>query len=235
MDQGFEHLQKEEWTEARRNFELELTTHPKNLEARYHLALLLSKAGHHDAEKELYLENMKLGWHLPSVVNLSAIYRSENNPAAARELLKRAAKHFRFEATPRYLLAEIDTEAGQILSADKWFRDALKCDPLNGYAHIRYAKFLAGQKKFGDALKHGERAAGLLPESALTLTVLGEIQVAAGKRDEALESYQKSLSLQPDPTTRQHLIDLLHDLGFHERANRMQQGLDAWLKHHEGS
>jgi len=176
---------------------------------------------------------MKLGWHLPTTVNLASIYTSEKKTQAARNLLKKSVKRFRFEATPRYLLAELDEKEGNVAGAEKWYEQALKVDPLNGYAHIRYARFKAGRKQFDVALKHGERGVALLPDSASALSALGDIQVAAGDDSSALKSYQKSLAVQPDPLIRQRLIDLLHRIGDHDRANRMQQALDAWLKHQD--
>lgn len=230
VEHAYGHLEQNEWTEARRAFETELVAHPGNLDARYNLALLLAKAGHPDSEKELYLENMKLGWHLPTIVNLAAIYSNEGNIPAARALLQKGARHFRHEATPLYLLAGIEEKSSR-KKADGLYEEALEADPLNGYAHIRYARFLAGEKKYTDALKHGERGVALLPDSAAALSTLADIQVAAGSYEDALGSYQKSLSIQPDPDTRQKLINLLHKVGDHDRADRMQQALDAWLRH----
>jgi len=230
-EQAYDHLRKSEWTEARRDFETELIANPKNLDARYNLALLLAKSGHPDSEKKLYLENMKYGWHLPSVINLSSIYIAEGSNRDAQALLEKAARHFRHEATPRYLLAELYEKQGDRKKALQWYEDALKSDPLNGFAQIRYARFIAGEKNYPEAIKHGERAASLIPDSASIWSILGDIQVATGHDDKALESYQRSLALQPSPETRQRLINLLHRLGEHERANRMQQALDAWVKH----
>jgi len=231
MEQAYEYLENGQWTEARRYFEMEVLVHPKNLEARYNLALLLQQAGHPDEELELYQKNMTYGWHLPTIVNLAAIYTANGSTAKAKELLKQAAKHFRHEATPRYLLAEIEEKNGHLQQASEWHDKALHADPLNGFAHIRYAHFLAQQKKFEPALKHALKAIRLQPTSSTCLTVLGDIQTATKDYSSALESYQKSLAIKPDPETRQRLIDVLHQLGKHERAERMQQALDAWLKH----
>lgn len=231
MKQALEHLQKEEFTEARRAFEAELVAKPKNLEARYNLALLLLKSGHGDRELELYEKNMTYGWHLPTVVNLSSIYIADGKEAEAYALLKRASKRFRSEATPRYLLAELDAAAGKIDAADKWFRQALKADPLNGFAHIRYARFLAQQKRGKEALKHANRAIKLQPECPMCLNILGDIQVKEASYNGAVASYQISLAIEPLAVTRQRLIDALHKLGEHERAERMQRALDVWKKH----
>jgi len=176
MDQAVEHLQKEEFTEARRAFESVLVSKPKNLEARYNLALLLQKSGHADQELELYKENMAYGWHLATVVNLSSIYITERKMTEAYTLLKRASKRFRNEATPRYLLAELDDAAGKPDSSDKWFRRALKADPLNGLSNIRYDRFLAKQGKNEKALKHASRAIQLQPTCTMCLNILGDIR-----------------------------------------------------------
>ncbi len=231
MKQALEHLQKEEFTEARRAFEAELVTKPKNLEARYNLALLLHKSGHDDRELELYEKNMAYGWHLPTVVNLSGIYIANGKEVEAYTLLKKASKRFRNEATPRYLLAELDAVAGKIDAADKWFRQALKADPLNGFAHIRYARFLAQQKRGKEALKHATRAVKLQPECAMCLNILGDIQIKEASYNSAVASYQMSLAIEPLAITRQRLIDALHKLGEHERAERIQKTLDTWKKY----
>ena len=230
-EQAYEHLKNGEWTEARRAFESELVVHPKNLEARYNLALLLQQAGHTDQELKLYQKNMELGWHLPTVANLSAVYVAQGKTTEARALLEKAVKRFRHEATPRYLLAELDENDGKMAQAKKWHEKALRADPLNGFAHIRYARFLEQQGTLDLALKHALRATRLQPTSAYCLTIRGNIQLRKKEYGDALESYQKSLAIHPNPETRQKLIDVLHLQGQHERADRMQKALNAWLKH----
>lgn len=230
-EQAYEHLKKGEWTEARRALESELVIHPKNLEARYNLALLLQQAGHYDQELELYQQNMVHGWHLPTVTNLSAVYVANGNTAQARALLEKAVKRYRNEATPRYLLAELDEKAGNLTQAEVWYKKSLRADPLNGFAHIRYARFQAQRGQLDLALKHALRATRLQPTSASCLAIAGDVQIQRKEYGDALESYQKSLAIQPNPETRQKLIDVLHLLGNHDRAKRMQKALDAWLKH----
>lgn len=234
-EQAYKHLEKSEWTEARRAFEVELVAHPKNLDARYNLALLLQQAGHHDEELRLYQKNMELGWHLPTVVNLAAVYRQQSNNRAAEAVLEKALKRFKYEATIHYLLAEIDEEKGDFKQAEKHYKKALLADPLNGFSHIRYARFLAKRNRLKLALKHAKRATALLPESASCLAIQGDIQIKRKEYSDGLKSYQKSLGIKPDPETRQRLIDVLKLTGETERANRMQRALDAWLKNRSAS
>ncbi|MES0372190.1 MAG: tetratricopeptide repeat protein, partial [Mariprofundaceae bacterium] len=203
MEQAFKHLENGQWTEARRTFQSELIVHPKNLEARYNLALLLKRADHHNQELELYKKNMTYGWHLPTVVNLTTIYRANGETSQARELLKKAVKRFKNEATPAYLLADLVEMTGDIDSANSWYEHALRADPLNGFAHIRYARFLAERNRSELALKHANKAIRLQPECWSCLNILGDIQIRSKKENLALESYQKSLAIEPSSKTRQ--------------------------------
>jgi Tfp pilus assembly protein PilF len=231
--QALKHLESEEWTEARRDFESELSVHPKNLEARYNLALLMQMAGHHDQELQLYQTNMGYGWHLPSAINLSSLYRADGKAAKAKQLLESTAKHFKHEATPRYILAEIEEKDGHIKAATDWYEQALRADPLNAFTYVRYARFLSTQKKFAPAVKYAEKATRLQPTCAPCFAVLGDVQSDSGHPDDSLESYQKSLAIEPALETRQKLINALRKTGDHERADRMQQALDAWFKHQD--
>jgi len=230
MEKAFKHLQKEEFTEARRSFEAELIAKPKNLEARYNLALLLQMSGHADQELKLYEKNISLGWHLPTVVNLSSLYISDNKKNKAYALLTKSLKRFKNEATPRYLLAEMDAAAGNKELADERFKDALKADPLNGFAHVRYARFLSQQDRNEAALKHAKRATRLQPKCTMCLNTLGDIQIQKALYNSAIASYQKSLAIEPTAATRQRLIDALHKTGDHQRADHMQRALNAWKK-----
>jgi Flp pilus assembly protein TadD len=53
------------------------------------------------------------------------------------------------------------------------------------------------QNKFNEALPHMERTAKLAPENPEVLYDLAVIQLAAGKKEEALSSLAKALSLNP--------------------------------------
>lgn len=176
---------------------------------------------------------MQHGWHLPTAINLSQTYRKIGRTADAKDLLEKASHRFRSEAAPYYLLAEIAEENKHPAEAEGWYRKALRADPLNGYAQLRFARFLQHKGELKEALKHAERAARLLPDSALCWRQLATIHEQTGELDSALTAFQRSLAVQPDSGTRQQLIDLLHKMGRHERAERMQQSLDAYLRHQE--
>jgi Tfp pilus assembly protein PilF len=212
-------------TEARRALETELAARPNNLEARYNLAVLLTRIGHIDEARKLYEDNMQRGWHLPTVVNLSVLYAQSGETERARQLLQDAAKHFQHEAVPWYMLAEMDARDGHNAMARQDYDQAIHADPENGYARIRYARFLAAQGDIAAALSQSTRAVALLPNVASCWMIHGDILSRAGKFDAALIAYQKSAALDPDKDIRSRIIVVLRKLGDKARADRMEQAL----------
>jgi Tfp pilus assembly protein PilF len=232
---GQKQMQTGQWSEARRSFERELREHPNNQKARYNLALLLAQNGHNDDAATLYRENLKIRWHFPSAINLARLLQASGNSDAAIDLLTRTTRESPHEATPWYLLAEIADTQGKPVLADQHYRQALKADPANGYAHLRYAAFQSRQALADHGLDEGKKASQLLPECAACWRQYGDILLESGEHDPARAAYQRSLAIQPSWQTRQKLIDLLYKEGQTEQGNRMQKALDAWKKLHMDS
>jgi len=214
-------------TEARRALELELKLRPRNLEARYNLAVLIMHIGHPEEAVHLYQQNMKYGWHLPTVANLSTIYLKKGQRNLAIQLLEKATRRFHSEAVPWYLLAAIAEQRKQFKKADQYYRKALKADRKNGFAHIRYARFLARRHQFNAAKKHAARAVRLLPECAVCFKIEGDILRQSGDMKQALSAYQKAAALMPNRAIRMDIITMLDAFGEHQRANIMKQALKA--------
>lgn len=219
-------------TEARRALKSELHIRPKNIEARYNLAVLLEDIHHQQQALTLYEENLTYAWHLPSIINLAAILQQQGKTAQARLWLQKATKKIKHEATPWYMLAAMAEQDGQIVKTASLYKKALKADPLNGFAYLHYADFQSRHGKPGKGLKHAAKATRLLPDCAPCWRKHGDILRRAEQKQHAVEAFQRSLAIHPDSETRQHLIDTLHSMGQHKRAERMQQALNAWHKHH---
>jgi len=229
-------LEKGQITEARRALVFELRIHPRNIEARYDLAVLLEDIDHHADAQVLYEKNLQLSWHLPSLVNLAVLLERQGKTAQARHWLEKATKRIRHEAAPWYLLAAMSEKAGDFRQAARQYRKSVKTDPLNGFAWLRFAEFQSrhaltnmGADK---GIKYAKKATRLLPDCAPCWRTYGNIMLSAGHNQQALTAYQRSLAIHPDSRTRQQLITTLRKLGQTERAARMQQALDAWHKHH---
>jgi len=222
--------QNQQWTEARRAWRSQLIQDPRNLSARYHLAQILEKLDHQSDAQLLYEKNIQIARHLASTIALSQLYLQQNKRVSAIKLLKKASNDFKYEAVPWYLLAELAMQDKQLKQARYYFYRSLKTDPLNAFAHLRYAKFLSQQKQYAKAILHAKKALRIKKSCAPCWSIYADILRSANKPQAALQAYQHSLAIQPSNATRQHLIDVLNQLGKHQRARRMQQALDAWKK-----
>jgi tetratricopeptide (TPR) repeat protein len=218
-------------TEARRALKSELRMRPGNIEARYNLAVLLEDIHHQQQALILYKENLTYAWHLPSFINIAAILKGQGKTEQARHWLHKAARKIKNEATPWYLLAAMAEQDGQMIKTESLYRKALKTDPLNGFAYLHYADFQSRHGKPGKGLKYAAKATRLLPNCAPCWHKHGDILHAASQNHRAAKAFQRSLAIQPNSITRQHLIDTLHSMGQHKRAEYMQQALNAWHKH----
>jgi len=214
-------------TEARRALAREIKLRPGNLEARYDLAVLLMRIDHREEAARLYQENMKHGWYLPAVANLSAIYLQQGKRQSAIRLLEKATRKFRSEAVPWYLLASIAEQQKQFEKANEYYQRSLEADHKNGFAHIRYARFLASRHRLKLAIIHAKRAVRLLPECAPCFNIEGDILRQNHEMKRALAAYQKAASLSPGRTIRLKIIAMLDTLGEHQRANTMKQAMEA--------
>jgi len=229
---GQKQMQAGQWTEARRSFERELEEHPDNQKARYNLALLLTRSGHIDDAASLYRDNLKIGWHFPSAINLAQILQTSGNTDEAITLLQKAGEKSAHEATPWYLLAEIADAQSKHDLAGQYFQKAIMADPENAYAHLRYATFQSQQKLDDSGLGEGKKALSLMPDCAVCWRQYGDILQTSGENEPARSAYQHSLAIQPSWQTRQRLIDLLRSDGHTVQADRMQEALNSWRSHH---
>jgi len=193
-------------TQARRSLELELMARPRNLEARYNLAVLLDRIGHDADAAELYRENIKRGRHLPSVINLSAWLSAQHRPDEAKMLLLQASKDFHGEAVPWYLLADMAYAKGNEKKAYDYYQRALKADEKNAFANLRFARFLAATEHVDAALAQADKAVRLLPSCAPCLKMAGDIYASAGKNSIALALWQKSIAIAPDRQLRHKIL-----------------------------
>ena len=230
FEASHQYIESGQLTEARRALESELRLRPEHLEARYNLAILLEKMGHPDEALTLYEENLGHAWHLPSIVNMAAILQQQGEREKARDWLQKAASRLKFEAAPWYLLADMAEQDGNLDKAEKLHERSVKADPLNGFAYLRLATFQSRHKRSDFGLKHGRKAIRLLSDCAPCWQQFSDILLTVGNKQEALEALQRSLAIQPDNRNRQKLINLLHELGQHQRAEKMQQALNAKLR-----
>jgi len=213
-------------TEARRALKSELRMRPHHLEARYNLALLLEDIDHQQDALMLYKENLSIGWHLPSLVNLAALFERQGEIALARSWLERATKQLSDEAAPWYLLAAMAEKEGDKQRARSYYHKATKVDALNGFAWFHLAAFKFRQQSGDYGSKDAAKAMRLLPRCAPCWKTYGDILQVRKKHQQALLAYQQSFAINPTDMTREHMIVTLRSLGEHQRADAMQRIVD---------
>jgi len=212
-------------TEARRALRRELMIRPGNLDARYNLAVMLEHISHGKEAETAYVENMRRGAHLPTIINLSAMYTRRGKRDKSIKLLKQASRGFRSEAAPWYLLAQMAEKDGNIELARHNYQNSINADPLNGFAHIRFARFLSRHKDPSQALMHATRATGLVPGCAPCWKIMGDVLWKKGQLKQSYAAYQKSSAISPDRRIRERMVKLLYAMGEKKRASNMERGL----------
>lgn len=85
---------------------------------------------------------------------------------------------------------------------------ALRVDPENGWVHHQMAQICVQELDLEAASDHIRLAAHFLPDEASVLYTLGTIEYLQGRTKEAIQAYQKSLTISPAQA------DVLIDLGI---------------------
>ncbi|MBV9624102.1 MAG: hypothetical protein JOZ14_09000 [Acidobacteria bacterium] len=104
-----------------------------------------------------------------------------------------------------YIAARSEFEAGQYDNARRDLEIARNHDPENPAVLNYYAAVLVRIGEARDAVLYAERAVRIAPRSADALAVLGYAQFASDRRQQAIESWKKSLALRADSSIQQML------------------------------
>jgi serine/threonine-protein kinase len=88
-------------------------------------------------------------------------------------------------------------------AAEKEFKRAISLNPRSAQSYTLYTHFLAGMRRYDEALHYGRRALELDPLSVSNYWFLGWGAIYAGRYDEAISQYSKAAELDPNnPWTR---------------------------------
>ncbi|MBV8051817.1 MAG: tetratricopeptide repeat protein [Acidobacteriaceae bacterium] len=148
---------------------------------------------------------------------LSAVEQSAN-PATA--------------AVAYFLAGKYEFEHGNFSKARPYLENALRFDADSPSALNYYAVLLARTGHASDAVSYAERSVRASPNSPDSLTVLGYVQYAADRDQEAVRTWKRSLELRPDPIVQSYLAKA-------ERDNSAQAGYSEkesshFTLHYEG-
>jgi tetratricopeptide (TPR) repeat protein len=122
--------------------------------------------------------------------SLSALEQAGNAPATAAGYFI-AGKH--------------EFDHGNFSKARAYFEASLRFDSQNPTILNYYAVLLVRTGNATEALPYAERAVRSAPDSPDALTVLGYVQFAADRTQDAIRSWKHSLELRPDATVQKYL------------------------------
>jgi tetratricopeptide (TPR) repeat protein len=123
-------------------------------------------------------------------------------------------------------------EHGNFPKARTYLESALRFDGLNPSVLNYYAVLLAKTGRASEALPFAERAVRLSPNSPDSLTVLGYVQYAADRDQEAIRTWKRSLELRPDAAVQQFLAKAERDATV--QANYSERESSHFTLHYEG-
>ncbi|HXY16023.1 MAG TPA: peptidase MA family metallohydrolase [Terriglobales bacterium] len=126
-------------------------------------------------------------------------------------------------AAAYFLAGKYEFDRGNFSRARSFLDNALRFDADNPSALNYYAVLLAKTGHASEALPYAERAVRSSPNSPDSLTVLGFVQYAADRDQEAIRTWKRSLELRPDPAVQSYLAKAERDAtvqaGYSERES----------------
>ena len=104
-----------------------------------------------------------------------------------------------------FIAGKHEFDHGNFSKARTYFEAGLRFDSQNPTILNYYAALLVRTGNATEALPYAERAVRSAPDSPDALTVLGYVQFAADRTQDAIRSWKHSLELRPDATVQKYL------------------------------
>jgi tetratricopeptide (TPR) repeat protein len=124
-----------------------------------------------------------------------------------------------------YLLAgKHEFEHGNFPKARTYLDTAMRFDDQNPTVLNYYAALLVRTGNANEALSYAEHAVRLAPNSPDTLTVLGYVQFATDRDQDAIRTWKKSLELRPDSTVQNLLEKAERDAAAQANYSERESG-----------
>lgn len=176
-------------------------------EAHYHLGqLVVAQQGKRDtAIAELRKARAADAGDPVIALALGEALLAAGNAREAREQLVAATQLRPTYAAAHAALARVALDAGDIPAAEAAAGEAAKLDKASFAAHVALGRVRIAQKRWDEAMKQGEAAKKLLPNSAAGELIVADAHAGKGDIDLAVEAYQKAHGLDrtdPSPLVR---------------------------------
>jgi tetratricopeptide (TPR) repeat protein len=132
-----------------------------------------------------------------------------------------------------FIAGKHEFDHGRYPKARTYLDTALRFDGQNPTILNYYAALLVKTGNAAEALPYAERAVRTAPDSPDALTVLGYVQFAADRDQDAIRTWKHSLELRPDVTVQGYLERAERDATA--QANYSERESGHFTLHYEGS
>jgi len=193
---------QQKWAEAEQEFRKAIAAGTRSAAPYVELAQLLDRLGGPRAAVEHLEKAVELDpSHVHALMTLAVYYFEQTNFAAARRDFERILELEPENVEALNHLGLLLLVPQEYAKAEATFRKALtiKADSPETLANLALA--LYGQKKVKDALGSLDRAVALDRRFAPAYYYRGQIQLTEKQFDEAAESFQRAVELNPDMTS----------------------------------
>ncbi|MGH9500940.1 MAG: peptidase MA family metallohydrolase [Terriglobales bacterium] len=132
-----------------------------------------------------------------------------------------------------FIAGKHEFDHGRYPKARSYLDTALRFDGQNPTILNYYAALLVKTGHAAEALPYAERAVRSAPDSPDALTVLGYVEFAADREQDAIRAWKRSLELRPDATVQQYLDRAERDAAAQTNYSERESG--HFTLHYEGS
>lgn len=183
-----------------------------SLTAQMELGEILFQSGlFEEAQKELQAVISKNSDDVKATVLLSKIYLRNKDFKSAGKLLETAVAKGIQNGGIYAALADVYEAAGYLENAIPVMRLAIEKEPKNEFYRVRYGLLLIDSKAPAAAIIRLKESAAEFPRSDKILLVLGIAQQTDGKSDDARNSFEKVLKLEPKSVPALAYLALIMD------------------------
>jgi TolB-like protein/class 3 adenylate cyclase/Flp pilus assembly protein TadD len=145
--------------------------------------------------------------------------------AGAEASARRALDLDPTDPAAHHLLAELSMREGVFAGVESRLERAIEANPNWPFLRAQYAALLSEYRRFDEALEQASLAVPLDPLHQGVHRALGEASVAAGRYEQAIHAFERSLELAPrHPWTALDLAEAYHRNGMDREA------LDSMLR-----
>lgn len=199
-----------------------------------HLAIgrILQKRGNLEAaRKSLVAAREGAADRVPVLVRLLQLDLAEGHVDEARRWIAEAIASDPKDARLRRIQGLLEQREGRLAEAEAAFRMAIELDPSELTNYRDLANALLADKRIDATIEAMEQASQARPEEVAVHYFLGVLRELAGRRDEAIASYEAALGLAPDfAVVQNNLAFLLAEKGEQlDRALELARSAKAEL------